>query len=234
MKFLFVFAHPDDETFSSGGTIAKLTQNKHKVILATATKGEAGEPGNPPITTRDKVGEVREQELRRAARILGISTIHFLGLIDGKVRYARNVKLEKKIFSILKKEKPDVVITFDKGGGSNHPDHKAVSRSTTKVFAEYKNLVKKHVRLYHTAMPRSFVKEFDKKGVGYNAFGKVTGVKDNNITTIIDINDTLKTKIKALKEHKTQHQDWERFLKRIDGIKFANEYFKLIDENGLI
>jgi N-acetylglucosamine malate deacetylase 2 len=234
MKFLFVFAHPDDETFSSGGTITMLTKNNHKVILVTATKGEAGEPGNPPITTRGKVGEVREQELRRAAKIMGVSTIHFLGFIDGKLRYTRNTKLEKKIFSILKKEKPDVVITFDKSGGSNHPDHKAISRSTTKVFTEYKYLLKKHVRLYHTAMPRSFIKEFEKKGFGYNAFGKVNGVNDNNITTTININDTLKTKIKALKEHKTQHQDWERFLKRTDSIKNSYEFFKLIDENSLI
>lgn len=234
MKFLFVFAHPDDETFSSGGTIAKLTQNKHQVVLATATKGEAGEPGNPPITTRDKVGEVREQELRRAAKILGVSNIHFLGFIDGKVRYARNSKLEGKILSVIKKEKPDVIITFDKGGGSNHPDHKAVSRATTKVFKEYKDLAQKHVRFYHTAMPRSLIKSFAQQGTGYSAFGKVRGVKDNEITTIIDISDSLKTKIKALQEHKTQHQDWERFIKRLDKTKYVYEFFKLVDENGLI
>jgi LmbE family N-acetylglucosaminyl deacetylase len=233
MKFLFVFAHPDDETFSSGGTIAKLTQDKHKVVLATATKGEAGEPGNPPITTRDKVGQVREQELKRAARILGISNIHFLGLIDGTLRYIKNADIERRILNIIEKENPDVVITFDKGGGSNHPDHKAVSRAATKVFKEYKNLAKKHVRLYHTAMPRSFVKEFEKKNLGYNVFGKVRGVKDNDITTIINITDTLQTKIKALKEHKTQHQDWERFLKRTKDVKASNEFFKLVDENEL-
>jgi len=233
MKFLFVFAHPDDETFSSGGTIAKLTQQKHKVNLITATKGEAGEPGNPPITTREKIGEVREQELRRAAKILGISNIHFLGFIDGKVRYARNKKLEGKILSIIKKEKPDVVITFDKTGGSNHPDHKAVSRTTTKVFEEYKNSAKKHVRLYHTAMPRSYIKLFEKQGLGYNAFGNIKGVRDEGITTVIDIEKTIDRKIKALKEHKTQHQDWERFLKRIDKNKFHHEFFKLVDESGL-
>lgn len=233
MKFLFVFAHPDDETFSSGGTIAKLTKNKHQVILATATKGEAGEPGNPPITTRDKVGEVRKQELRRAAKILGISKIHFLGLIDGTLRYIKNADIESRIFEIIKTENPDVVITFDKGGGSNHPDHKAVSRAATKMFKEYKMLAKKHVRLYHTAMPRSFVKEFEKKGLGYNAFGKVRGVKDNEITTIINVTDTLQTKIKALKEHKTQHQDWERFIKRLNDVKVSNEFFRLVDENGL-
>jgi LmbE family N-acetylglucosaminyl deacetylase len=233
MKFIFVFAHPDDETFSSGGTIAKLTAQKHKVNLITATKGEAGEPGNPPITTREKIGEVREQELRRAAKILGISTIHFLGFIDGKVRYVRNKNLQGKILSILKKEKPDVIITFDKTGGSNHPDHKAVSRATTKVFEEYKDFAKKHVRLYHTAMPKSFIKLFEKQGLGYNAFGKVKGVRDEGITTVVDIEKTIDKKIKALKEHKTQHQDWERFIKRIDKNKFHHEFFKLIDENEL-
>ena len=234
MKFIFVFAHPDDETFSSGGTIAKLTSQKHKVSLITATKGEAGEPGNPPITTREKIGEVREQELRRAAKILGISTIHFLGFIDGKVRYARNKKLEGKILSIIKKEKPDVVITFDKTGASNHPDHKAISRATTKVFEEYKNFVQKHVRLYHTAMPRSFIKKFDQAGAGYNAFGKIRGVKDKDITTLVNIEKTLNLKIKALKEHKTQHQDWERFLKRVDVVNFKHEFFKLIDESEIV
>lgn len=234
MKFLFVFAHPDDETFSSGGTIAKLVKARHKVVLATATKGEAGEPGNPPITTRDKVGQVREQELRRAAKIMGILRIHFLGFIDGKLRYARNKKLEAKILSVLKRERPDVVITFDSTGASNHPDHKAVSRSVTKVFKDYKKLVNKHVRLYHTAMPRSAVKQFEKKGLVNNAFGKFRGVKDSEITTFINISDTLDTKIKALKEHKTQNQDWERFLERINDVKPIYESFKLIDENNFV
>ena len=229
---MFVFAHPDDETFSSGGTIAKLV-NKHKVKLITATKGEAGEPGNPPITTREKIGEVREQELRRAAKILGISEIFFLGFIDGKLRYVRNKKLEGKIISIFKKEKPDVIITFDKTGGSNHPDHKAIGRAATNAFFEYKNLINKNVKLYHTAMARSFVKEFEKQGLGYNAFGKVKGVIDKDISTIVDIEKTLDIKIKALKEHKTQHQDWEKFIKRVEKSNLKQEFFKLIHENGI-
>jgi len=84
-----------------------------------------------------------------------------------------------------------------------------------------------------TRLCQSFVKEFEKKGLGYNAFGKVRGVKDNEITTIINVTDTLQTKIKALKEHKTQHQDWERFIKRLNDVKVSNEFFRLVDENGL-
>ena len=233
MKFLFIFAHPDDESFSSGGTIAKLTQNKHKVSLITATKGEAGEVGNPPVTTKENLGKTREQELRRAAKILGISKIYFLELIDGTLRYLRNSKLEDKIYTILKSELPDVVVTFDKAGASNHPDHKAVSRAVTKLFGEYKNLTDKHVRLYHTAIPRSNLRKFMKKGQGYNAFGKMRGVKDSDITTIVNIEKTLGKKIKALKQHKTQHKDWERFLKRAETADVKKEFFRLIDENNL-
>ena len=95
MKFLLVFAHPDDETFSSGGTIAKLTSMGHKVNLATATRGEEGMVGDPPITTKEKIGEVREQELRNAAKILGISKIYFLGFWDGRLRYIKNKEIDE-------------------------------------------------------------------------------------------------------------------------------------------
>ncbi len=234
MKLLLVFAHPDDETFSSGGTIAKLTSEKHTVKLITATRGEAGLPGTPPITTVDKLPGVREQELRRAAKILGISEIFFLGYIDGKLRYARNKELENKIFGIFKKEKPDVVITFDKTGGSNHPDHKAIGRAATNVYLKYKDTVKKHTRLYHTAMPRTSVKRFEKQGLDYNAFGKVRGTADKNITTFVDIEKTMDKKIKALKEHKTQNKDWERFLKRIDKNQFKYESFQLMAEKEIL
>ena len=233
MRFLFVFAHPDDETFSSGGTIAKLTSAKHKVKLITATRGEVGQPGTPPITTMEELPKVREQELRRAAKILGISEIFFLGFIDGKLRYARNENLENKILSIFKKEKPDVIVTFDKTGASNHPDHKAIGRAATNAFFKYKDLVNKHVKLYHTAMPRSFVKQFEKQGLDYSAFGKILGTADKDITTLVNIEKALNIKIKALKEHKTQNHDWERFLKRIEKSQFNYEFFKLIHEKEI-
>ncbi len=234
MKFLLVFAHPDDETFSSGGTIAKLTSMGHKVNLATATRGEEGMVGDPPITTKEKIGEVREQELRNAAKILGISKIYFLGFWDGRLRYIKNKEIDEKILKVVKKEKPDVIITFDKFGGSNHPDHKAISRAATRVFEQYKKEATKHVRLYHTASPRSMIKKFEKMGLGYNAFGKVKGTKDSEITTLVDIKETKEIKIKALKEHKTQHKDWERFLERKDWSGSDYELFTLMSEKEMV
>lgn len=233
MKTLFIFAHPDDETFSSGGTILKLTSNKNIVNLICATKGEAGEPGNPPITDKKNIGKVREQELRRAAKILGISKIHFLGLIDGTLHKINAEKLTKLILPIIKKENPDIVVTFDSTGASNHPDHIAISIAATKAFEKFSKLTKKHVRLYHTAIPKSNLTKLEKAGLSYNAFGKVKGVEDETITTKVNINKQFNKKVKALKQHKTQHQDWERFLKRDFVVDLKNEYFTLIKENDI-
>ncbi|OGE37606.1 hypothetical protein A3B45_03090 [Candidatus Daviesbacteria bacterium RIFCSPLOWO2_01_FULL_39_12] len=233
MKALFVFAHPDDETFSSGGTIAKLSKSGVIVKLICATKGEAGTVGDPPLTTQDRLGDAREKELRKAAKILGISQIYFLGFIDGTLHQLPIGKLQEQILLILQKEKPDMVVTFDKRGGSNHPDHKAVSKATTRSFQKYLGSTKKWIRLYHTAIPRSYLKEYEKHGLSYTAFGTIKGVADTQITTISDIKDTYDIKVKAANCHKTQRKDWERFLSRADVVDVKKEFFMLILENKL-
>lgn len=233
MKVIFSFAHPDDETFSSGGTIAKLARAGHTVQLICATRGEAGEVGEPPVCKKSEIAKVRSKELENAAKILGISQIYFLGLIDGTLHKILQSKIEKPVLEILQKEKPDVVITFNKNGGSNHPDHKAIGKATTKVFAEYMSKATKHVKLYHNATPKSFVKMFEEKGLGYNAFGKVKGITDKEITTRIDTKETFDLKIKALKCHKTQHKDTERFFKRSKEFDLRQEFFQLILENNI-
>lgn len=233
MKTIFIFAHPDDESMATGGTIKKLTSSGVTVKLITATKGEAGFPGNPPLCKKEELGDVREKELRSAAKVLGISQIYFLGFIDGTLHTLPIRKLQQKILPILKKEKPDMVVTFDKRGGSNHPDHKAVSRATTEAFQDYMSSCKKHVRLYHTAVPRSYAKKYQQVGLSNVGFGIIKGTADKEITTRVDIKDTYAKKTKAIKCHKTQHQDWERFFKRAKVVSLKMEYFKLISENEL-
>ncbi|RJQ26787.1 PIG-L family deacetylase [Candidatus Parcubacteria bacterium] len=233
MKVLFVFAHPDDETFSSGGTIAKLKSLRHTVKLVTATRGEKGQVGEPPITSREKLGEVRERELRFAAKVLGISEIFFLDYIDGELEKVGVEKLEKDVLKILRKENPDIVITFDKRGGSNHPDHKVMSVAATGAFNKFSEKAKKCVRLYHTAVPRSYIKKFEEAGFEYKAFGKVMGVPDDEITTVVDISAAYKKKLEAFKCYQTQRLDWERILKRVKVIDAKKEYFTLISEKEI-
>jgi len=233
MKILMVFAHPDDETFGLGGTTKKLTLAGNKVNLITATKGEAGMLGDPPITTQENLGKVREKELRRATKITGISKIYFLGYIDGTLKNISKKELSLKIFEIIIKEKPEIIITFDDTGISNHPDHIAISESTTLAFQKYLEKAKKHVKLYHTAFPQSIIKKIANSSIEYKAFGKMKGTPDDLITTKIDITNEFKYKEKAMKQHITQKKDWERILKRNKILDSNFEYLRLIKENNI-
>lgn len=234
MKIIFIYAHPDDESFSAGGTISLLTKKGITVKLITLTKGEKGRPGDPPITTQEKLGEVREKELRNAAKILGIEQIHFLGFTDGELDRISSKKLSNEIYKILKEEKPDVVVTFNKEGGSRHPDHIKTSKCSTMAFGKYLSDTNKHVRLYYSTTPRSFVNRLRKAGLTPDIYGKVHGTPDSHITTAVNISAAVETKVKALMEHKTQHRDWERYVKRKDYKEFKYEFFKLVVENKLV
>lgn len=234
MKVLFSFAHPDDESFSCGGTIAALTKQGTMVQLITATRGEAGQCGEPPITTKAQLHQVREQELRDAAKVLGIEKIYFLDFIDGMLYKVKQSVLQQKVAVIMYQEKPDIVITFDRTGISNHKDHKRMSQITTAAFKEYAKGIDKHVRLYHTATPKSYVNAFINAGLMSKAFGIPQGTKDEDITTIVDIKDTYALKQQAMRCHKTQHKDWERFFARELHVDLTKEYFSLMWENRLL
>src|SRR5258708_2857639 len=172
MKILLVFAHPDDETFAMGGTIALLAKADNSITLICATRGEEGKMGEPALCSKEDLGVVREQELRNAAAILGISKIHFLNYRDATLSKIQNSELEKTLLPLFTKEKPDIVVTFDKNGGSLHPDHIKISKVTTKVFTKYLQKITKKVRLYHTAMPVSYIQQYNGTSLKYKPFAQ--------------------------------------------------------------
>ncbi len=233
MKILCVVAHPDDETFFAGGTIAKLTGSGHVVKLITATRGEAGSVGNPPLCTQEKLGQVREQELRCAAKILRISQIFFLDYIDAMLDKISIHELSKKIGKIIADEQPDIVITFNKEGGSRHPDHMQINKATTHAFGEYAAKSKKHIRLYYSDIPKSLLAKLEQLGTLYTSFGKIEGTHEDEITTVVDITETTEIKLKAFQCHKTQEKDWKNYIKRKDLPEFTQEFFTLAQESEL-
>lgn len=235
MRLLLVFAHPDDETFSSSGTIIQLVKQGFKATLVMATRGEAGMLGDPPIATRKTLGKVREKELKQATKITGISKIYFLNFLDGTLHKIPQGKLQNKIFVILKREKPRLVITFERNGISMHPDHKAISKAATDSFLEFMKTVKHPTRLYHVCLPKSHLDIQHSAGIKYEYFGTMEGTPDEEITTRVDITNVFVKKVRAMKCHKTQQKDYENLLRRtklIPGRKY--EHFKLIAENHII
>jgi N-acetylglucosamine malate deacetylase 2 len=125
---LLIFAHPDDETFLTGGTACRYSDESTRVVLVTATRGESGKPGDPPICAPEELPTVREAELRRAAAILGIAEIHLLGYRDRELSAAPPDQIREQLVSVIRRVRPGVVVSFDPNGGNLHPDHVAISR----------------------------------------------------------------------------------------------------------
>ena len=143
---LAVFAHPDDETFGMGGTLALYAQKGAQVHLVCATRGEAGEVAPQYLEGFRSIAERRVSELRCAAGILGLTGVYFLdyrdlgmsGSPDNQNPQALiNAPLEEvagKVATYIRRLRPQVVVTFDPIGGYMHPDHIAIQLATTKAF----------------------------------------------------------------------------------------------------
>jgi LmbE family N-acetylglucosaminyl deacetylase len=137
LKLMAVLAHPDDESLGVGGILAKYAAEGIETSLVTATRGERGwfgdEHAYPGV---EALGQIREAELRTAAEVLGIRSVDFLGYLDGDLDQAHPAEVVSKIALHLRRVKPDVVVTFGPDGSYGHPDHIAISQSTTAAIIE--------------------------------------------------------------------------------------------------
>ena len=131
MTLLFCFAHPDDESFTGAGTAMRSAAAGARIVLVTATRGERGKCGDPPLCQPDELPATRERELRDAARIIGFDDVHLLGYRDRELAEAPAAEVRKLLVPIVRRERPSVVFTFDPDGFNAHPDHIAISRFTS-------------------------------------------------------------------------------------------------------
>ncbi|MDC3417617.1 PIG-L family deacetylase [Aquibacillus salsiterrae] len=212
---LAVFAHPDDETFICGGTLAKYAHLGHQVKLVCATKGEMGRRmGVPPIATRETIASIREKELEEACKALNIDDLRFLGIRDKLVEIQDLETLIKRVIEQMKDVKPDAVITFHETLGG-HPDHCSIGLATKKAFYRYSKNLGKPIKLFYlsSGMVANKPKEF-----GLSAEQMVQ----------VNVNNYLPHKLKAFRAHRTQTEmnDWLWKRDEISLRKFAKfEYF---------
>ena len=151
-----------------------------RVVLVCATRGEAGEISNPTLATPERLGEVREAELRCACRALGVDALHFLGYRDsGMAGTAENLdpralamadpyEAVGRLVCHIRRERPHVVVTHDETGGYGHPDHIAVHYHAKAAFvaaadpAQYPEQIEEGLqafqvpKLFFTAIPHRF------------------------------------------------------------------------------
>jgi N-acetylglucosamine malate deacetylase 2 len=132
---LLSFAHPDDETVLAGGVACRYAEEGGRVVVSAATRGEAGKSGDPPVCSREELPNVRESELREAARILGVRQVELLGHKDRELASAPPERIREQLVRLIRHHRPQVVITFDPNGTNLHPDHIAISRFTSDAIA---------------------------------------------------------------------------------------------------
>lgn len=175
---LAVLAHPDDETFGTGGSLAHYASIGVEVHLVCATRGEVGEVDPALLGEFNSVGELRENELRCAANYLGLAGVYFLNYRDSgmagspendhpqALAAADQAKVVGDIVHYIRLIKPQVVITFDPIGGYMHPDHIAIHKATKSAFfaagdpQQYPNDLPAYQasKLYYHTFPRGFLR----------------------------------------------------------------------------
>jgi LmbE family N-acetylglucosaminyl deacetylase len=184
-RLLAVFAHPDDESFGAGGTLAKYARHGVEVHVCTVTDGAAGSyDRNAGVESeRGSLAQLRRQELACACEVLGVR-LHTLDYRDSGMEgmpdnqhpdslyQAKLEDVARDVARVIREVRPQVVITHDPGGGYAHPDHikvhQAVWRAWDRVgeagaFPVLRTeglLPWQPERLYFTAIPRSLVKWF--------------------------------------------------------------------------
>lgn len=143
---IFFGAHPDDETFGMGSTLAQYAISGVKVYYVCATRGEVGTIDPEHMKGYASVGDKRWAELKCAAQVLGLADVIYLGYRDSGMAGSKDNshpdslamapvdEVAMRMVKIIRELKPDVVITHDAGGGYGHPDHIAVHNATVKAF----------------------------------------------------------------------------------------------------
>ncbi len=143
---LAVLAHPDDESFGLGGTLALYARKGYDTYLVCATRGEVGTVDEEHLNGFKDIAELRTAELKRAAKILGLKEVFFLGYRDSGMPGTEDNKhpnaqinhsvdeIAGKVVKYIRELKPDVVLTFDPIGGYKHPDHIHIHKATALAF----------------------------------------------------------------------------------------------------
>ncbi len=239
LTLMAVHAHPDDEATMTGGVFARASAEGIRTVLVTCTDGQAGdgpggvkpgEPGHDP----DAVVALRRTELEASCRALGISDLELLGYRDsGMMGWPGNTApgafwatpvqdAADRLAGLMKRYRPDVVVTYDANGFYGHPDHIQAHRITMAAV----ELTGIPAKVYWTTASRARMAELGQAMTelglnedGPQGDGPEIGLPDEEITTWVDIRDYSDQKYDALLAHESQAED-------IPFTKFGRERFR--------
>jgi LmbE family N-acetylglucosaminyl deacetylase len=234
-------AHPDDEAIMTGGTMARAVHDGHRVVAVFATRGELGEVDDGVLVESEALGERRADESQRAADVLGVARIAFLGFhdsgmageatnhADGAFAGADVDAAAAMLAEILREEDAEVLTVYDERGGYGHPDHIQVHAvglraaelaGTPRVYCatvsrqHFERVVRERVEDLPDDVPDPEELEL--------------GVDEARITTVVDVRPYLALKRAAMAAHASQIGEASYFLAMPDDLfaeTFGTEWF---------
>jgi len=205
---LVILAHPDDPEFFCGGTLARWARAGHHITYQLLTCGDKGfNDSTSADMTPDALCAIRHEEQTAAAKVIGVDAdaVHFLDCPDGYL--VPDIKLRRDIVRIIRKFKPDVLVTCDPQTlfatyGINHPDHRAAGQVVLDA-------------VFPAAGNKEYFPELLKEGLEPHMPKEVWCSLTMQPNVTIDITETWPIKLEAILNHKTQVGDFEKFKERM-------------------
>ncbi|MEU6171634.1 PIG-L family deacetylase [Streptantibioticus parmotrematis] len=231
LTLMAVHAHPDDEATGTGGILARYAAEGIRTVLVTCTDGGCGDgPGGvkPDAPEHDAAAVVamRRQELEASCDVLKVAHLETLDYADsGMMGWAANdapgsfwrtpvAEAATRLAELMRRYRPDVVVTYDKNGFYGHPDHIQANRITTAAL----DMIDWTPKVYWTTAPRSMMQRFGEAMREFDADWQEPdpaeaaamaeiGLPDEEITTWVDVTDFGAQKFDALAAHASQGEN---------------------------
>ena len=246
LSLLAVQPHPDDESIGTGGTLARYSAEGVRTTLVTATRGEVGEILDKELDPKEaapRLASIREAELRNAVKILGVGELVFLGYEDsGMAGLPRNREPNTfwqadeeeaigRLIQVVRRVRPQVMVTQNEFGGYAHPDHIKTHRVAIGAFYYASDTNRfpggeafRPSKLYYSAFPKSVMKQLAEgiRKAGLEDFFSSNGepppfaVSDDRVTTWLDVRPYIDKKVAAMRAHRTQIPEDSWFMKLND------------------
>ncbi len=222
---LVVTPHPDDFEFGCGGIVTSWVKQGTEAVLVVATNGDKGT--DDPDMTSERLAAIRREEQLKAAEVIGLQEVVFLGYPDGSLE--DTVELRGKIVEQIRRHRPEAIFTTDpmRPGSFLHRDHRIIGQVTLDATFPY-------------ARDRLHYPEHAKLGLEPHKAKQIYYWGGDSPDTFVDISETIDVKIRALLCHHSQmtregewdvdsfEREWARTLGKDHNIPYA-EAFRLIN-----
>ncbi|MEK7863898.1 MAG: PIG-L deacetylase family protein [Chloroflexota bacterium] len=223
-----ILAHPDDETFGTGGTLIRYASDGVTVHSLCLTQGEQGHPGGDgaPVIPREHVGAARALELEEAGRRMGLASVTCLRYPDGGLAGVNPDYVVRDIVRWLRKVRPDVVIAWGPDGGYGHPDHIAAGERALRAvelagIARHEPELGDHIhvkRAYRFVLGAAVIDGMRRLAPELATYIETLTVKPQRWTrerlgAVMDVSGLIDKKIHAMEAHRTQTPDLKMWLR---------------------